>query len=74
MIKSSISLSGNKNATLPSHEISQLIAKSGKAHTIAKELILPAAIVLCKRMLGEFVANMVSCPWQVILFKERLLI
>ena len=43
----------NENATLASYEVSQLIAKSGKNHTIAEELILPSAVILCKRMLGD---------------------
>lgn len=57
VMKSSTSLSSNKNATLTSYKIAQLIAKSGKAHTIAEELILPAAIVLCKRILGGSAAK-----------------
>ncbi|XP_025207725.1 zinc finger BED domain-containing protein 5-like, partial [Melanaphis sacchari] len=60
VMKSSTSLSGNKNATLASYEVAQLVAKSGKAHTIAEELILPAAIVLCKTMLGESAAKLIS--------------
>jgi len=60
VMKSSTSLSGNKNATLASYEVAQLVAKSGKAHTIAEELILPAAIVLCKKMLGESTAKLIS--------------
>eukprot|EP00102_Acyrthosiphon_pisum_P021126 XP_016658336.1 PREDICTED: zinc finger BED domain-containing protein 5-like isoform X1 [Acyrthosiphon pisum] len=35
VMKSSTSLNGNKNATLASYEVAQLVAKSGKAHTIA---------------------------------------
>ncbi|XP_050528105.1 zinc finger BED domain-containing protein 5-like [Daktulosphaira vitifoliae] len=60
VMKSSTSLSGNKKATLASYEVAQLVAKSGKAHTIAEELILPAAIVLCKTMLGESAAKLIS--------------
>ncbi|XP_025192681.1 zinc finger BED domain-containing protein 5-like [Melanaphis sacchari] len=60
VMKSSTSLSGNKNATLASYEVAQLVAKSGKAHTIAEELILPAAIVLCKTMLGKSAAKLIS--------------
>lgn len=60
VMKSSTSLSGNKNATLASYEVAQLIAKSGKAHTIAEELILPAAIVLCKTMISESAAKLIS--------------
>ncbi|KAL4126234.1 hypothetical protein QTP88_010460 [Uroleucon formosanum] len=60
VMKSSTSLSGNKNATLASYEIAQLVSKSGKAHTIAEELILSAAIALCKTMLGESAAKLIS--------------
>jgi len=52
--------SNNENATLASYEVAQLIAKAGKAHTIAEELILPAAVILCKRMLGDSAAKMVE--------------
>lgn len=37
-----------------------LVAKCGKAYTIAKKLIFRAAIVLCKRMLSEFAVKLVS--------------
>lgn len=50
----------NENATLASYEVAQLVAKSGKAHTIAEELILPAAVAICKRMLGDSAAKLVS--------------
>lgn len=50
----------NENATLASNEVSQLIAKSGKNHTIAEDLILPSAVILCKRMLGDAAARLVS--------------
>jgi len=63
--------SSNKNATLASYEVAQLVEKSGKA--IAEELILPTAIVLCKRMLGRSIAKLVgSVPLRKILFKERI--
>lgn len=70
LLKSSTSSIGNKNATLASYEVVQLVAKSDKAHTIAEELILPAAIVLCKTMLGESAAKLVMSPWQIILFQR----
>ncbi|XP_049954694.1 SCAN domain-containing protein 3-like [Schistocerca serialis cubense] len=47
----------NENATLASYEVAQLVAKCGKNHTIAEELILPSAIILCKRMLGDAAAK-----------------
>lgn len=50
----------NENATLASYEVSQLVAKCGKSHTIAEELILPSAIILCKRMLGDAAAKLVA--------------
>jgi hypothetical protein len=60
MMTFSTSLSGNKNATLASYEFAQFVAKSCKAHTIAEELILSAEIVLCKIMLGESAAKLIS--------------
>jgi hypothetical protein len=60
VMKSSTSLCGNKNVTLASYEVAQLVAKSDKAHTIAEELIIPAAIVMCKTMLGESAAKSIS--------------
>lgn len=50
----------NENATLASYEVSQLVAKCGKNHTIAEKLILPSAIILCKRMLGDAAAKLVA--------------
>lgn len=50
----------NENATLASYEVSQLVAKCGKNHTIAEELILPSAIILCKRMLGDAAAKVIG--------------
>lgn len=51
------SLNINKNATLASYQIAELIAKSGKPHTIAEELIVPAAVKMCETMLGESAAK-----------------
>ena len=42
----------NDNATLAGYEVAQFIVKSGKYHTIAEYLILPAGVVICKRMVG----------------------
>nr|XP_034997000.1 zinc finger BED domain-containing protein 5-like [Zootoca vivipara] len=50
----------NENATLASYEVAQLVAKCGKNHTIAEELILPSAIILCKRMLGDAAAKIIG--------------
>lgn len=50
----------NENATLASYEVAQLVAKCGKNHTIAEELILPSAIILCKRMLGDAAAKVIG--------------
>lgn len=50
----------NENATLASYEVSQLVAKCGKNHTIAEDIILPSAIILCKRMLGDEAARIIS--------------
>lgn len=54
------SLNINKNATLASYQIAELIANSGKPHTIAEELIVPAALQICKTMLGESAAKTIS--------------
>lgn len=45
-------------ATHASYEISRLVAKSKKNHTIAEEFILPSSIILCKRMLGDAAAKL----------------
>lgn len=50
----------NENGTFPSNEVAQLIAKSGKSHTITEELIVPAAVAVCKRMLGDPATKLVS--------------
>lgn len=50
----------NENATLASYEVAQLVAKCGKNHTIAEELILPSAMILCKRMLGDAAAKVIG--------------
>ncbi|XP_072384381.1 zinc finger BED domain-containing protein 5-like [Diabrotica undecimpunctata] len=51
----------NENVTLASYEVSQLVAKCGKNHTIAVELILPSAIIiLCKRMMGDAAVKITS--------------
>ncbi|XP_072399546.1 zinc finger BED domain-containing protein 5-like [Diabrotica undecimpunctata] len=43
----------NNNAVLTSCQVSILVAKSGKPHTIAEELILPCAKIMVFAMLGE---------------------
>jgi hypothetical protein len=43
LIKKIATGSCNKNAAKASYEVSMLIAKAGKPHTVAEELILPAA-------------------------------
>lgn len=43
----------NESAVLASYQVSLLIAKKGKPHTIAEELILPCAKVMVSAMLGE---------------------
>lgn len=53
VIRKHSATSTNENATSASYEVSQLIAKCGKNHTIAEELVLPSALILCKRMLGD---------------------
>ena len=46
-----------KNAVSASYDVSLLIAKSGKPHTIAEELILPAAKAIASRMHGDKVSK-----------------
>ena len=43
-----------------SFEVSQLIAKTEKPHTIAKELILPAAKIMVSALINEKAANDLS--------------
>ncbi|XP_046977632.1 zinc finger BED domain-containing protein 5-like [Vanessa cardui] len=43
----------NENAVLASYQVSLLVAKSGKPHTIAEELILPCAKIMVSAMLGD---------------------
>jgi hypothetical protein len=40
-----------------SYEVSMLIAKAGKPHTVAEELILPAAKAMVSAMVGEKAAK-----------------
>jgi hypothetical protein len=40
-----------------SYEVSMLIAKAGKTHTIAEELILPAAKAMVSAVVGEKAAK-----------------
>lgn len=60
VLKTTTGLNINEIASFASYEVSQLVAKAGKAHTIAEELILPIAVALCKRMLGDAAAKLVS--------------
>lgn len=43
----------NESAVLASYQVSLLVAKSGKPHTIAEELILPCAKIMISAMLGD---------------------
>ncbi|KAL4113130.1 hypothetical protein QTP88_016813 [Uroleucon formosanum] len=47
----------NKSAVKASFIVSLLIGKSGKPHTIAEDLILPAAKAMVSAMIGEEAAN-----------------
>jgi hypothetical protein len=53
LIKKIATGSCNENAVKASYEVSMLIAKAGKPHTIAEELILPAAKAMVSAMVGE---------------------
>lgn len=44
-------------ALLASYKIAFLVAQFKKPHTIAKELLLPSAIVMVSSMIGESAAN-----------------
>ena len=44
-----------------SYEIALLVAKNKKSHTIAEELIMPAAKVPVKRMIGNEAASKLKC-------------
>jgi hypothetical protein len=43
----------NENALKISYEVSMLIAKAGKPHTVAEELILPTSKAIVGAMVGE---------------------
>lgn len=47
----------NSNALLASYKVAYRIAQSKKPHTIAEELILPAAVDMAKIMIGEEAGN-----------------
>ncbi|GFU51163.1 protein FAM200B [Trichonephila clavipes] len=56
-------LSVNEKALLTSYKVSHKIARCKKPHTIAKELILPAAIEIVETMFGDnFVKELKSIP------------
>jgi hypothetical protein len=57
LIKKIATGSCNENAVKASFEVSMLIAKAGKPHTIAEELILPAAKDMFIAMVGEKAAK-----------------
>jgi predicted CoA-binding protein len=50
----------NENAVKTSYEMSILIAKAGKPHTIAEELILPAAKAMVSAVVGEKAAKVLN--------------
>ncbi|KAH0999800.1 hypothetical protein HUJ04_013569, partial [Dendroctonus ponderosae] len=49
--------SGNEKAALASFQTAELIVKSEKCHTIAEDLLLPAAQIMCKTMIGDSAAK-----------------
>jgi predicted CoA-binding protein len=53
LIKKIATGSCNENDVKASYEVSMLIAKAGKHHTIAEELILPAAKAMVSAMVGK---------------------
>lgn len=57
IIKKTGTTSINKQALTTSFEVSLLIAKSGKPHTIAENLILPAAKAIILNMIGSNAAK-----------------
>jgi hypothetical protein len=57
LIKKVATSSCNENAVKASYEVSMPIAKAGKPHTIAEELILPAAKAMVSAIVGERTAK-----------------
>jgi hypothetical protein len=57
LIKKIATGSCNENAVKASYEVSMLKAKAGKPHTIAEELILPAAKAMVSAKVGEKAAK-----------------
>ncbi|KAJ1137675.1 hypothetical protein NDU88_004073 [Pleurodeles waltl] len=57
IIKKTAIGSFKENALKASYEVSMLIAKAGKPHTIAEELIVPAAKAMVSAMVGEKAAK-----------------
>ncbi|XP_078503770.1 zinc finger BED domain-containing protein 5-like [Lissotriton helveticus] len=57
IIRKTATGSVNENALKASYEVSMLIAKAGKPHTIAEELIVPAAKAMVTAMVGEKAAK-----------------
>jgi hypothetical protein len=50
----------NENAVKDSYEVSMLIAKAAKRHTIAEELTLPAAKAMVSAVVGEKAAKILN--------------
>ncbi|KAE8278788.1 Zinc finger MYM-type protein 6 [Larimichthys crocea] len=56
--RSIVSLTGNsKSALKASYLVARRVAQSKKAFTIAEELVLPAAVDMCREMIGEAAAK-----------------
>ncbi|KAM4604703.1 SCAN domain-containing protein 3-like [Polymixia lowei] len=62
--RSIVSLTGNAKCALKaSYLVARRVAQSKKAFTIAEELILPAAVDMCREMIGEAAAKkMMTIP------------
>ncbi|XP_025412437.1 zinc finger BED domain-containing protein 5-like [Sipha flava] len=60
LIKKTAIGTNNERAVTASYQVSLLVAKSGKPHTIVEELILPAAKIMVSAMLGDKASNELS--------------